>query len=125
MAECASSLSQSMPAACTARLSTVCPYAMPARVTVSNVLNGWNGLRLCDVRATAAINAAVARTSHKRNPFHPFSTFDTVTLAGMAYGQTVLSRAVQAAGMDWDSDEAHSAIYDTERTAQLFCRILN
>jgi ribonuclease T len=71
------------------------------------------------------INAAVARTSHKRNPFHPFSTFDTVTLAGMAYGQTVLSRAVQAAGMDWNTDDAHSAIYDTERTAQLFCKILN
>jgi ribonuclease T len=71
------------------------------------------------------INAAVARTAHKRNPFHPFSTFDTVTLAGMAYGQTVLSRAVHAAGLDWDSDEAHSAVYDTERTAQLFCRVLN
>lgn len=71
------------------------------------------------------VNAAVARTNHKRNPFHPFSTFDTVTLAGMAYGQTVLSRAVFAAGLDWDSDEAHSAVYDTERTAQLFCTILN
>lgn len=71
------------------------------------------------------VNAAVARTSHKRNPFHPFSTFDTVTLAGMAYGQTVLSRAVFAAGMDWNNDEAHSAVYDTERTAQLFCTILN
>jgi ribonuclease T len=71
------------------------------------------------------VNAAVARTAHKRNPFHPFSTFDTVTLAGMAYGQTVLSRAVQAAGLDWNSDEAHSAVYDTERTAQLFCNILN
>ncbi len=71
------------------------------------------------------VNAAVARTAHKRNPFHPFSTFDTVTLAGMAYGQTVLSRAVQAAGLDWNSDEAHSAVYDTERTAQLFCKILN
>jgi ribonuclease T len=71
------------------------------------------------------INAAVARTGHKRNPFHPFSTFDTVTLAGMAYGQTVLGRAVQAAGLDWNNDEAHSAVYDTERTALLFCTILN
>jgi ribonuclease T len=71
------------------------------------------------------LNAAVARTGHKRNPFHPFSTFDTVTLAGMAFGQTVLSRAVQAAGLHWDNDEAHSAVYDTERTAQLFCAILN
>ena len=71
------------------------------------------------------LNAAVARTAHKRNPFHPFSTFDTVTLAGMAYGQTVLSRAVHAAGLEWNSDEAHSAVYDTERTAQLFCSVLN
>lgn len=71
------------------------------------------------------INAAVARVDHKRNPFHPFSVFDTVTLAGMAYGQTVLSRAVQAAGIDWNADEAHSAVYDTQKTAELFCKILN
>ena len=71
------------------------------------------------------LNAAVARVAHKRNPFHPFSVFDTVTLAGVAYGQTVLARAVQAAGLDWNSDEAHSAVYDTERTAQVFCKIVN
>ena len=71
------------------------------------------------------LNAAVARTQHKRNPFHPFSVFDTVTLAGVAYGQTVLARAVQAAGMEWNSDDAHSAVYDAERTAQLFCKIVN
>ena len=71
------------------------------------------------------LNAAVARVQHKRNPFHPFSTFDTVTLAGMAYGQTVLSRAMQAAGLAWDGASAHSAVYDAERTAELFCTILN
>ena len=71
------------------------------------------------------LNAAVTRTGIKRNPFHPFSTFDTVTLAGMAYGQTVLSRAVEAAGFSWDNEKAHSAIYDTERTADLFCNIMN
>jgi len=71
------------------------------------------------------LNAAVARVAHKRNPFHPFSTLDTVTLAAMAYGQTVLSKAVMAAGMTWDNAEAHSAVYDTERTAQLFCKIVN
>ena len=71
------------------------------------------------------LNAAIARCNHKRSPFHPFSVFDTVTLAGVAYGQTVLSRAVQAAGLDWNNEEAHSAVYDTERTAQLFCRIVN
>ncbi|NCT68304.1 MAG: ribonuclease T [Rhodanobacteraceae bacterium] len=71
------------------------------------------------------LNAAVRRTAHKRNPFHPFSSFDTVTLGGLAYGQTVLSRAVEASGVAWDAREAHSAVYDAERTAELFCRIVN
>jgi len=71
------------------------------------------------------LNAAVRRVGHKRNPFHPFSCFDTATLGGLAYGQTVLSKAVQAAGHDFDAQQAHSAVYDAERTAQLFCRIVN
>lgn len=71
------------------------------------------------------INAAVARTKFKSNPFHPFSTLDTVTLAAMAYGHTVLARAVQLAGLSWDNKEAHSAIYDAERTAALFCQVIN
>lgn len=71
------------------------------------------------------INAAVERTGFKRNPFHPFSTFDTVSLAALAYGQTVLAKAAVAAGMDWDEREAHSAIYDAEQTARLFCTIMN
>jgi len=73
----------------------------------------------------AFLNAAVARAKIKRNPFHPFSSFDTVTLAGLAYGQTVLARALQAAGIPWNEREAHSAIYDAERTAELFCQIVN
>ena len=71
------------------------------------------------------LNAAVARTGHKRNPFHPFSVFDTVTLGGVAFGQTVLARAVQAAGIDWNGEEAHSAVYDAEKTAALFCVVAN
>jgi len=71
------------------------------------------------------LKAAVLRTKMKRNPFHAFSTFDTATLAGLAYGQTVLARAVQAADIEWSESEAHSAIYDTERTADLFCKIVN
>ena len=71
------------------------------------------------------LNAAVARSGIKRNPFHPFSTFDTVSFAALAYGQTVLARAVKAAGFDWDSEKAHSAVYDTERTADLFCTVIN
>ena len=71
------------------------------------------------------LNAAIARTDFKRSPFHPFSSFDTATLAGLAFGQTVLSRAVQSAGMEWNEAEAHSAVYDTEKTAALFCTIVN
>ena len=71
------------------------------------------------------LNAAVRRTGFKRNPFHPFSTFDTATLGGLAFKQTVLARAVQAAGLEWDSRDAHSAIYDAEKTAELFCTIVN
>lgn len=71
------------------------------------------------------INAAAERCRIKRNPFHPFSTFDTVSFAGLAYGQTVLSRAVKAAGIEWDNDQAHSASYDTLKTAELFCNIVN
>ena len=71
------------------------------------------------------LNAALARTGIKRSPFHPFSHFDTVSLAGLAFGQTVLARAVRAAGIEWDNDAAHSALYDTLKTAELFCHIVN
>jgi ribonuclease T len=71
------------------------------------------------------LNAAVKRVDVKRNPFHPFSCFDTATLAGAALGQTVLAKAVTVAGIDWDSSSAHSAAYDAERTAELFCLVCN
>lgn len=70
------------------------------------------------------LNAAIKRTKAK-SPFHAFSSFDTATLGGLAYGQTVLAKAVQAAGFKWDNEAAHSAIYDTEKTADLFCKIVN
>lgn len=71
------------------------------------------------------LNAAVERSGIKRNPFHPFSTFDTATLCGLVYGQTVLAKAAMVAGLGWDNQEAHSAIYDAEQTARLFCAIVN
>ena len=71
------------------------------------------------------LTAAVERSGIRRNPFHPFSFFDTVTLGGMAFGQTVLARAARAAGLEWDTGEAHSAVYDTRMTAHLFCRVIN
>lgn len=71
------------------------------------------------------LNAAVERSGIKKNPFHPFGTFDTATLSGLVYGQTVLAKAVQASGADWNNEEAHSAVYDAEQTARLFCTIVN
>lgn len=71
------------------------------------------------------INAAVKRSNIKRNPFHPFSCFDTSSLSGLAYGQTVLARACETAGIEFDNRDAHSALYDTIKTAELFCGIVN
>lgn len=69
--------------------------------------------------------AAAERSSIKRNPFHPFVTFDTAALSALTLGQTVLAKACQAAGVAFDGQQAHSALYDTERTAELFCWIVN
>ena len=71
------------------------------------------------------LNAAIERTHCKRSPFHPFSSFDTATLGALAYGQTVLAKIAQAAGLEWDNEKAHSALYDAEQTAKLFCMIVN
>lgn len=71
------------------------------------------------------VMAAAERHSIKRNPFHPFVTFDTASLAALTLGQTVLAKACKTAGIPFDGHEAHSAIYDTERTAELFCWMVN
>lgn len=71
------------------------------------------------------VNAAVNRTNIKRNPFHPFSCFDTSSLAGLAFGQTVLAKACEAAQIEFNNRNAHSALYDTIKTAELFCTIVN
>jgi len=71
------------------------------------------------------LQAAIMRNQIKRTPFHPFSCFDTATLGGLAYGQTVLARACSTAKIPYDNDEAHSALYDARVTAQLFCSIVN
>lgn len=72
----------------------------------------------------AFINAAAERTGVK-SPFHRFTSFDTATLSGVHYGQTVLAKAMKVANIPFDANEAHSAIYDAEKTAALFCEIIN
>ena len=71
------------------------------------------------------MSAAAERAALKRNPFHPFVTFDTAALSGLVVGQTVLAKACKAAGIPFDSTQAHSALYDTEQTADLFCELVN
>ena len=73
----------------------------------------------------AFLNEAIARTEIKRNPFHPFSSIDTASLAAVALGHTVLSEACARAAINFDNSQAHSASYDAERTAELFCWIVN
>ncbi|CAD6512040.1 ribonuclease T [Candidatus Profftia tarda] len=69
--------------------------------------------------------AAAERVGLKRNPFHPFATFDTAALSGLVFGQTVLAKACSAANIPFDIAQAHSALYDTEQTATLFCELVN
>ena len=71
------------------------------------------------------LNAAAERNKVKRNPFHPFSCFDTATLSGLAFGQTVLAKACESAGIEFSNKAAHSAAYDAEKTAELYCHIVN
>jgi ribonuclease T len=71
------------------------------------------------------INSAIERNDIKRSPFHPFTTFDTSTLSGFVYGQTVLAKACEAARLDFCNQSAHSALYDAEKTAELFCKMVN
>ncbi|MCZ6618805.1 MAG: ribonuclease T [Gammaproteobacteria bacterium] len=71
------------------------------------------------------LSQGVARNGIKRNPFHPFSFIDTASLAAVAYGHTVLSEACSRAGIAFDASRAHNALYDAERTAELFCSVVN
>lgn len=68
---------------------------------------------------------AYERNDLKRSPFHPFSFIDTASLAAVAYGHTVLSEACSRAGIPFEASQAHSALYDAEKTAALFCTIVN
>ncbi|MFC0180533.1 ribonuclease T [Thorsellia kenyensis] len=71
------------------------------------------------------VMAAAERAKIKKNPFHPFATFDTAALSALVYGHTVLAKACHLAGIGFDNSQAHSALYDTNQTALLFCQIVN
>jgi ribonuclease T len=71
------------------------------------------------------IQAASERSKINKSPFHRFTTFDTATLSALAFGQTVLAKALVESGIGYDASQAHTAIYDAEQTAKLFCLIVN
>jgi len=70
------------------------------------------------------VKAATDRSKLK-SPFHQFSTLDTVSLSALYCGETVLAKAAVKSGIEWDNEQAHSALYDTEKTSELFCKIFN
>lgn len=71
------------------------------------------------------ILTAVKRCQLRYPPFHTFTTLDTASLSAVALGETVLARAARRARIPFDIEKAHSAIYDAERTAELFCFLAN
>ena len=71
------------------------------------------------------LTEAVSRNNIKKSPFHPFSVLDTVTLGALHTKQTVLARICDFLNIDYDSKEAHSAAYDSDITAKVFCKIVN
>ncbi len=68
---------------------------------------------------------AATERSKLKSPFHQFSTIDTVSLSALYYGETVLAKAMRVANIEWNNANAHSALYDTQKTAELFCQIFN
>jgi ribonuclease T len=71
------------------------------------------------------ILAAAKRAGISQHPFHTFTTFDTACLSAVSLGETVLARAARRARIPFDLEQAHSASYDADRTAALFCHIVN
>lgn len=69
--------------------------------------------------------AAIKRNKIKNNPFHEFMTFDTATLSNFIFGQKILYKACISAGIFFDGKKAHNALYDTYKTALLFCKMVN
>jgi ribonuclease T len=112
-------------------------YAVPERHALHSLFRKiQESLQLTDCRRAvlvghnawfdlAFIQAAIKRNGFKTNPFHSFTTFDTASLSALILGETVLAKAVRKAGLPFDINKAHSAIYDADRTAELFCYIVN
>ncbi len=98
-------------------------------IPIQDEIKNTNCQRAVLVGHNAWFDLLFLKEAVKRNkitcPFHAFTSLDTATLSALLYGQTVLSKAVAQAGIEFESNEAHSAIYDAVKTAELFCHILN
>ncbi len=73
----------------------------------------------------AFIQAAIKRCHLPPAPFHSFTSLDTATLSAVVLGETVLAKAMRVAKIPFDINQAHSAVYDAEKTAALFCYLVN
>lgn len=73
----------------------------------------------------AFVLAAAKRCHFQTTPFHSFTTLDTATLGAVMLGETVLAKAIRSAKITFDIHQAHSARYDAEKTAELFCHLVN
>ena len=67
---------------------------------------------------------AAAHRCQLKSPLHSFSTLDTLSLGALIYGETVLSTLMSKAEIDFDDKQAHSALYDAQKTAELFCKMI-
>ena len=101
-------------------LFTLIRKAIKKHHCVRGILTGHNASFDLDF-----LEAAAKRHGIKRNPFHPFSVIDTVSLSALFYGQTTLKNACFEAKIEFNESFAHSAIYDAEKTAELLCHIHN
>lgn len=71
------------------------------------------------------MQAAMKRCKITQSPFHHFTVFDTATIGGLVFGKTILAKVLKEAKIEFNKDEAHSALYDTLKTADLFCQAVN
>lgn len=72
----------------------------------------------------AFLNAAYERQKVK-SVFHRFTSLDTATLSAFLLRETVLARALYRARVGYDPKQAHSALYDSQKTAELVCALWN
>ncbi|MBM4222986.1 MAG: ribonuclease T [Gammaproteobacteria bacterium] len=72
----------------------------------------------------AFLNKAYERQSVK-SPFHRFTCMDTATLSAFFLRETVLAKALYRCRIAYDPKEAHSALYDAEKTAELLALLWN